>query len=118
MLKKNLMLRITCIVTLLVLVLFIVNAIISSGIIRSHFKDLDDDLYETSAAYTAETINGWFTGNIEALMAVVAYINSYKGGDISGMHAYFAEFLAEAMITWTLAGKSFEELYSLIQKLI
>gem|GEM_PF-1090706 len=95
MLKKNLMLRITCIVTLLVLLLFVVNAAISSGIIRSRFKALDDDLYQTSASYTAETVNGWFTGNNEALMAVVAYVNSYKGGDISGMHAYFAEFLAE-----------------------
>ena len=31
---------------------------------------------------------------------------------------FTAEFLAEAMITWTLAGKSFEGLYSLVQKLI
>jgi len=31
---------------------------------------------------------------------------------------YTAEFIAEAMLTWTLAGKRFEEIYSLIGRLL
>ncbi len=31
---------------------------------------------------------------------------------------FTAEFIAEAMLVWTVAGKSFEEIYQLIQKLI
>lgn len=31
---------------------------------------------------------------------------------------FAAEFLAEALLTWTMAGKAFDELYTMLQKLI
>ena len=31
---------------------------------------------------------------------------------------FAADFLAEALLTWTMAGKPFEELYSMLEKLI
>lgn len=34
------------------------------------------------------------------------------------MSAFQAEFLAEAMLTWTAAGKSFDEIYAVIEKMI
>lgn len=32
--------------------------------------------------------------------------------------AFTAEFIAESMLTWTMAGKSFEEIYSILNKLL
>ena len=34
-----------------------------------------------------------------------------------GSDAFFAEFIAEALLTWTMSGKEFDEIYSMIGKL-
>ena len=37
---------------------------------------------------------------------------------VTGNERKAAEFIAEALLTWTMAGKDFDEIFSIIQRII
>ena len=43
----------------------------------------------------------------ELILPIISYSSNFE-----------AEFIAESMLTWTMAGKDFDEIYSIIKKII
>ncbi|MBO6133293.1 MAG: methyl-accepting chemotaxis protein [Lachnospiraceae bacterium] len=82
MFKKSLPLRISAIMTVLVLVAFILNAIFSVKVATGHFNKLADEKYVNSASYYAEIVDSWFKENSSALLSAVAGVNSFNTGTI------------------------------------
>lgn len=89
-LKKSLRLRITCIIVVMVVILFIANAIVSTKQAKKRFESLSDEVYVASTSYLAQVVNDWFDENIGALHTLAAYTDSYDG-DISGMKPFLSQ---------------------------
>ncbi|MCR5277812.1 MAG: HAMP domain-containing protein [Lachnospiraceae bacterium] len=104
-LKKSLRIRITFIVVLMVLVLFVANAIVSTKKAETNFEDAMDAKYEATAQYMAQVVDDWFSENAGALKSLAAYVSSYQG-DISGMKPFLVDFVKEnEFITEAYFGK-------------
>lgn len=69
-LKNSLRRRLTFIITCMVLIIFVVNAWISTKSAKKNFENLADEKYCESAKYYAETVDNWFNGNVMILKTV------------------------------------------------
>ncbi|MBP5152877.1 MAG: methyl-accepting chemotaxis protein [Lachnospiraceae bacterium] len=88
--KKSLRFRITFLVVLLVLALFIANAVVSTKQAKVKFESLLDEKYVATTEYLSEVVEEWFAENTGVLNAMAAYADSYTG-ELSGMHPFLAE---------------------------
>ena len=69
-LKNSLRRRLTFIITAMVLIIFVVNAIINTSQAKKNFESLADEKYFESAKYYAEAVDNWFSGNVMILKTV------------------------------------------------
>jgi len=93
-LKKSLRLRITLITTVMILIILIINAVVSSKRAKLKFESLADEKFVVTSEYYAEIVDNWFNGNASSLLSLAAYIDS-SDGDMSELHDYLAEFVAD-----------------------
>ncbi len=68
--KKSLRFRITFLVVLLVLALFVANAIVSTRQAKENFESLLDEKYVATAEYLSEVVEEWFAENTGVLNAM------------------------------------------------
>ena len=74
------------------------------------FAKLHESVFRDEAAATA--FAGSFSSYHVLLRAQLAQpLRKFCGSDFP------AEFIAEALLTWTMAGKSFDDIYGMIEKL-
>jgi len=86
-------------------------------VLRKVYGSLEQFLQQHAAVFRDETAAAGFSGasgHYHSLLRsqLADPIRRFCSDDFT------AEFIAEAMLVWTVAGKSFEEIYQLIQKLI
>ncbi|MBQ9437481.1 MAG: methyl-accepting chemotaxis protein [Lachnospiraceae bacterium] len=79
MLRKSLPLRIAAIMSSMVLVILVINAVISTRIAKSQFEDLADEKYKNMANYYGEVMDKWFQKNSSFLTTAAAAIEKYEG---------------------------------------
>ena len=82
MFKKHIRARLVATIAIMVLLLFSVNAYVSTRNVRNHFSDINDEKCIQESKYFAEKVDGWFVAN-EAILRTAADSAKVNVDDIS-----------------------------------
>lgn len=82
----------------------------------SGFMEKHQDLFQDKEA--AKSFSGVFAGRHKQLRSQLAEILQPICDSSEGDKVFLAEFIAEAILTWTVAGKRMEDMLPIIEKLI
>lgn len=92
MLKKSLRVRLTVIITLLVIILFTINAIVVASNARSRFEDILDIQYIETSKYYAEMADNWFNKSGAILQSASDAVRGSMD-DLDGLRPMFASMV-------------------------
>jgi hypothetical protein len=82
----------------------------------SGFVEKHQDLFQDKEA--AKSFSGVFAGRHKQLRSQLAEILRPVCETSEGDHEFLAEFIAEALLTWTVAGKKMEDMLPVFEKLL